>query len=1077
MGTKVHCKSYLPGYYSMRDLNEDSSSSSWPLCYGDKAMTNGQYYNGFMPRTIIDGYPGYGKDALKQKMLEHEAVFKNQVCELHRLYRIQRDMMEEVKRKELHRLRASMEPSSSSSLRGSQMPSEDARKWHMAGFPLLNSVYDRTSISRVEIVNSPMSCTKGNNTQPGQFPFQNGSSLKDSELLDSRPLKVRKKLFDLQLPADEYIDTEEGEKLMEKKVSDISSYAPNGNLKIGPESRKLSLGGHVGVKTDCRIAVSASASCLRNSIRLADLNEPIEIEEAMAPSSVDFLGHSSINGEAKGVNQPAKSNAGYLGVNEETIHIRDGFLTNSYVESKVNGRGRLSHLYEAGSSKSNLSSVTHGFQQDKLPIPSHTVQGMLNPVDHPPGTYPTGHSKEDLWREGNHHVLESSDRSRDHSTNSHLEPLVASQAPGSDPFFSSSCFASSWAHSVSSWAKPASSFTQKITTFESCLNSAAAMDRTLQTSSQSQEPFGGKWQVSASSRLNPGLGGELTPLNGFYHGSASGSKELKVHLPSSAGFDYLNCSRGDNVASDRSTNHGFGYFPKGSCHADSKPAIDINLNEVVSNSSSNEAVILQDLTMIDGKSKPEDHLSELPWLKRKPAHAYEAANTKRSELIGGLSYLPASSNQLCSKSETVTDLNQPFTRKVKLASSACEIVRKKEIAETQNVKKILGFPIFETSASKNEPSSHVFTSASIGCCPEGNNVSKEKKNRIIDINLECEPDEQIAAEELTVEKEKQTKGASTRDYIDLNSCVSDCEDPSAPSYESKAASVKITLEIDLEAPVILENEDDNTPSKENMVVKVSLPSLENNESLQDEFLRNAAETIVAISSSCPKIHIEDSIFHPLEASLAESLLWFVDAVSSCTNELESTSGNELTVRDGSPQDFSEEMDDFEAMTLQLPETKEEDYMPMPFVPEVQTVEDTGANTLATRSRRGQSRRGRQRRDFQRDILPGLASLSRHEVTEDLQTFGGLMRATGHHWVSGLTRRNGTRNGGARGRRRAVVETVSAAPPSPVCTPLMQQLNNIEAVLEDRSLTGWGKTTRRPRRQRCPAGNPPAVVLT
>ena len=79
MGTKVDSKSYFPGYYSMRDLNEDSSSSSWPICYGDKAISNGQYYNGFMPRTAMDGYPGYGKDALKQTMLEHEAVFKNQV--------------------------------------------------------------------------------------------------------------------------------------------------------------------------------------------------------------------------------------------------------------------------------------------------------------------------------------------------------------------------------------------------------------------------------------------------------------------------------------------------------------------------------------------------------------------------------------------------------------------------------------------------------------------------------------------------------------------------------------------------------------------------------------------------------------------------------------------------------------------------------------------------------------------------------------------------------------------------------------------------------------------------------------
>ncbi|PIN02465.1 hypothetical protein CDL12_25028 [Handroanthus impetiginosus] len=294
MGTKVHC---LPGYYSMRDLNEDSSSSSWPVCYGDKAMTNGQYYNGFMPRTMTDGYPVYEKDALKQKMLEHEAVFKNQVHELHRLYRIQRDMMEEVKRKEVHRLRVSMEPSSSSSLRGSQVPSEDARKWHMAGFPLSNPGYDRTPNSRVEIVNSPMSCTKGNNTQPGHFPFQNGSSLEDSAPLDSRPLKVRKKLFDLQLPPDEYIDTEEDKKL------------PEGNIKSEAESgMKLSLGCHASVAGDCQVNESASASRLRNSVRLANLNEPVEIEEATAPSSVDFLGHSSINGERKGVNQPAKSN-------------------------------------------------------------------------------------------------------------------------------------------------------------------------------------------------------------------------------------------------------------------------------------------------------------------------------------------------------------------------------------------------------------------------------------------------------------------------------------------------------------------------------------------------------------------------------------------------------------------------------------------------------------------------------------------------------------------------------------------------------------------------------------------------
>lgn len=714
----------------------------------------------------------------------------------------------------------------------------------------------------------------------------------------------------------------------------------------------------------------------------------------------------------------------------------------------------------SGSSRSNVSSVTHGRQQDKLPIPSHPEQGIPNPVHHPPGIYPTRQSWEDPWRERNHHGLESTDRSRDHSNNNNLEPFVAPQAPGSEPFFNTSHFASSWAHSISSWAKPTSSFSKKITTFDSCLNSAAAMDR-------------GKWRVGASSGLNPDLGGKLTTLNGFYHGSASGSKEVKVHLPS-GGFDYLNCSRDDNVASDRPTNNGFGYFPKGAHHADPKPALDINLNEVASKCSSNDVVILQDLNMTDGRSKCEDHLSGLPWLKRKPTHANEAPNTRRSELMGDLRHLHTSSDQFCYRSEAFTGLNQPFTPKEMLSSSDSEMVGKNEIAETQNVKKILGFPIF-SGALKTEPSSHLSTLASVACPPEGNNVDKERKNRIIDINLEYEPDEEIAVVEPTAEMEKQMKeGASIRNYIDLNSCLSDSEDPSPPAYESNTVQVKVALDIDLETPIPLENEDDNMPSGENMAVEVSLQTSENKiESSQAEVLRNAAEAMIAISSSCPKIDTENYTLDPLEASLAESLLLFVDAVSSCANEPKGRPGNISTFRDGSPHDFSEEMDDFEVMTLQLQETKEEDYLPTPFVPELEKAEDERANTYQTRSRRGQSRRGRQRRDFQRDILPGLTSLSRHEVTEDIQTFGGLMKATGHHWV-GLTRRNG----GGRGRRRAVVENVSNAVEIPVCTPLMNQVNSIEAVSEDRSLTGWGKTTRRPRRQRCPSGNnPTAVVLT
>lgn len=79
MGTKVHRESILPGFYSMRDLNQDSNGCSWPLYYGDKTLTNRQYYNGFLPRAVTEAYSGYDKDVVKRTMLEHEAIFKNQV--------------------------------------------------------------------------------------------------------------------------------------------------------------------------------------------------------------------------------------------------------------------------------------------------------------------------------------------------------------------------------------------------------------------------------------------------------------------------------------------------------------------------------------------------------------------------------------------------------------------------------------------------------------------------------------------------------------------------------------------------------------------------------------------------------------------------------------------------------------------------------------------------------------------------------------------------------------------------------------------------------------------------------------
>ncbi|XP_070016188.1 uncharacterized protein [Nicotiana sylvestris] len=1068
MGTQVHCKGYLASYYSMRDLNEDSNSSSWPLFYGDKTLPNGQYCNGFTSRTITDAYPGYDKDILKQKMLEHEAIFKNQVVELHRLYRIQRDMMDEIRRKGMHKLRSSMEPSCSSSHLGSQVPSEDARKWHITNFPLENSSYTRPSTSGTEIVNSPFSSSKGNGVQSGRVQMQNGYSSKASDVLEARPSKVRKKLFDLQLPADEYIDTDENEPLRDNVGSSFPSYPSNGNYIVAQESgNKLFLGG--GAKSDSRKDASASNSCLRSSIGLADLNEPAQLDEATRP--VAFLGYGNNHKETRSINASARSNPPFVALpwNSNCARPNDS-LSNVYVDSRSKEREWLASAYETGNTKGSSASLPRGLEQEKIPAASHQATVMINKAYQPPGVHPIHHSKDGFWKDRAGHSLDISHRNGEQSNYTHGEPFVTSKMASPYPCPSSSEFSSSWLHSVSPWEKPSGSFTQRLSSMHanSFFNSSAVVGKGSQ-SSQSQ--IGDNWHVNGSSRLHP-------IRNGFYHGSSSRTKE-SIHFPTAA-FDSLNHIKGDHFMSQRSSDNACENFLTSSNNVDvvtSGKGFDLN---ELSKSALSEELPRQGVEFGDEKREPQDPVTVLPWLKAKANGKSEGVNSR----IGGTStnsgFVQAySSPSFCqtpinpsvSEGHRMKTAKEGETRHIRkilgvpIDPSVSEGHRMKTAkeGETRHIRKILGVPILDIpSASRNESSSLVSTSATLRSSPKRESIRHQRRSMVIDINIACdlsevEPEKPAAVEPIVTGKVMETKATNIKNHFDLNSCITEDEEP--VSAESNKAKVKTILDIDLEAPVVMDIEQDSLPGEEDKQREASLQLLDDKpEHTQEELLRTAAEAIVAISSSSQCISVKETCNDPSDDPL-ESLRWFVDVISSCAAELDGT----IVARCG-----SKEIDCFEEMTLRLTETKEEDYMPKPFVPEFQTAEDGGTSSLTTRPRRGQARRGRQRRDFQRDILPGLVSLSRHEVTEDIQTFGGLMRATGHTWNSGLTRRNGTRNGGARGRRKTIVVATPATVLTTTSSPLMHQLNNIEASLEDKNLTGWGKTPRRPRRQRCPA---------
>ncbi|KAG5603520.1 hypothetical protein H5410_025012 [Solanum commersonii] len=1077
MGTQVHYKGFLPSYYSMKDLNEDSNSSSWTPSYGDKTLPNGQYCNGFTPRTTTNAYPGYDKDILKQTMLEHEAIFRNQVVELHRLYRIQRDMMDEFKRKEMHKYRSSMEPSCSSSHLGPQVPSEDVRKWHIANFPLENSSYTRPSTSGTENVNSPFSSSKGDGVQPGRVQMQNGYSSKACDILEARPSKVRKMLFDLHLPADDYIDTEDGGQSRDNAGSLHPSYPVNGNYVVPQENgKKLFLGGNGAAKGDSRKDASTSNSCLRSSIGLADLNEPAQLDEATDP--VDFLGYGNNHKETRSINASAKSNPPFVALpwNSNCASPNES-LSNLYNRSRGKEREWLASAYETGNIKGSSVSLPRGFEEEKIPAASHQAPAMINKAYQAPGAHLVHHIKDGIWKDSTGHSLDMSHRNGEQSNYAQVGPFVTSKMASPFPCANSSEFSCSWPHSVSSWEKPNGSFTQRLSSLHtnSFFNSSAAVGKGSQSS---QRQIGDYWQANgSSSRVRPGCPSGIPNRNVFYHGSSSGTKESPIQVPSGA-FDSLSYIKGDRFTSEHSSNNACENFLISSNNTDVKSAKGFNLN-VLATSALSEEPPRQDVEFSNEKREHQDPVTVLPWLKAKANYKNEDVNTR----IGGTS---ADSGFVQAYS------NSPFCHSDPSASEHHHMKTAKEVCEMGHVRKILGVPILDIPvASRNESSSSlVSSSANLRSSPERKTVRHERRSMVIDINVACdlsmvEPEESDAVVHIVTTKVMETKTINIKNHFDLNSCITEDEEP--VSSETNKSNVKTILDIDLEAPVVMDIEQDNLPREDEKQHGASsqLPD-HKPEQAQEELLWTAAEAIVAISSSTHCISTEERHSDMSDDPLT-SLRWFVDVVSSCAAELDSTpSVKEITCKNNNmmvTHSAFKEIDYFEAMTLQLTETKEEDYMPKPFVPEVQTVEDAGASSLTNRPRRGNARRGRQRRDFQRDILPGLASLSRHEVTEDIQIFGGLMRATGHTWNSSLTRRNGTRNGGTRGRRKKVVDTSNPSP-APVLTTttassaLIHQLNNIEASLEDnKSLTGWGKTPRRPRRQRCPAGTPSAVLLT
>ncbi|CAA7036278.1 unnamed protein product [Microthlaspi erraticum] len=892
MGATVHCESFLPRHSSMRDLSEDdfnSCSLSSVYCGGDANLRYGDYQN--------------ERDFMKQKMLEQENVFKNQVHELHRLYRTQRNLVDEVKGKDFNE-----------DMNLSDYTSGNASKSQLPGFLLANSTYGG-----------------GSSSQACNGRLRNGVSLKDGDVFEVKPVKGRRRMIDLQLPADAYLDTDDT-----GDADEITIFPP--------------------YKRSTSLRSNSSGSCLdvKNSNGLADLNEPLKWQDSEPVSlSRDMYSHyGRNNADVKGQ---------WLGKNTS----QNGWM--------VLGAGHEGNT-----------------QRGPLQLPSHSVQTFSNNAFQPQSYHTSDHSKVKFSGERSYHEPEVRSKNPQASYGSYVESSVTSNAPRSHNDHRPD-FVRPWSNWSSSWENPRSSSHQ--TSYPVQTNPYMNFVSHARTDSS----------FEMRSRVS----------NGLYQGFSSGSKEPVFNSPS-AGF---------------------------------KP--NASLGEVVKHQSFESL-------------KKQECSAGLPWLKPKPPC--------RSEISNGLFDLNASANQFMDGTDTEDDVNsvshQKGLRSASLSNNA-NMGKLEMSSNPQSSREVIACPIFE----KHPICKEEHTSLISHCQQkEVNHFVK----RELDINLPYDASvsvDQHGAKSFCVEKKEGKEAAKPRHYIDLNSCASeDDEDPGL--HSSLRVKTKRTIWIDLEAPPTLETDEEEEEEEEG---GESLQEKTNEEpwglmkdqdgNSMSELIKAAAEAIVAISLSDHQRHLDDAASSSTDAAAKSPLSWFADMITSCGVELERKldGSPETTDCEGYRDEYSSgEIDYFEAKTLNLQQTKEEDYMPKPLVPENLILEGTGAN----RPRRGQARRGRPKRDFQRDTLPGLSSLSRHEVTEDLQLFGGLIKTRDYTSNSGVAARRNS-------KRKRLVANINQAL---VCPSMAQPMNESVPVvgLEDSKLTGWGKATRRPRRQRCP---PATVILT
>lgn len=986
----MNCNSYIPEYYTTRGLNKDRGNG-WPIYYDNKLL-NGHLHNSCI-FSSLNGYSEYDKEMLKRTMLEHEAIFKKQVYELHRLYKIQKDLMEEIQKNGLYRF-STWAVKEKSSLSLSEAQSQvTGRIWQMYNQPSLSSSQSRETTTGTNTNVSPISTL-----QSCLGTRENGALGRDGELSASVRAST-KRMLDLHVPTDVYMNAK-GTKRSKKE--EIACLSP---ATTAPYSRKCNGDHEDEVKltlanvSDANGGAHAYDSHRKNSLFhcLADLNGPIEdalLVGTAYSSSSPHLGLETQLDENHRLNGSFRSTNLWLQMSSSKNTDCDCSGSLSDVKKGPNqacSQVCSQFLDEAGNSKFDLS-LDSGKQ--KCSMSSEKTDDIL---------LMELNKAETLFVQEKGNSLEIPRKSSDSAVSDYHEKLASLNinSPGSPP-------------SLPAWMKPSVREKQssaQLRTMPS-FDQSTTMNNFRIHDTNADEPGGSCDRLQFCSDLSSShlKNGKFSRQNGFNHGLY-----LDSPLVSKLGVSYDN--RNLNL--------------KESCSFDIQDGVT--------------APKIKGTSEMDGDC--EELSPERPWLKKKPnCNEYLKLNRFSSRVE-----LCFSSSGLGNEGAVEIETPIPSCKLEEFQSNLLckeDKTQKNEVTDCSSSEKIIGLPIFE----KIQPNLK-FLNGRHQQVDELQHGSVFRDKNLLNTEKECSGE----------------NSRSFRNHIDLNSEVTFIDEPNLSKMSARSpvcvpSQTSDSLSSSKVFPSI-ELEETNAPEVES-THRIGNDSQQNGCS-HDMLIKEAAENMFALSIDKFN-HLEDDQ-RCLAAEPPCNTLHLFAAVALSNAHMKNS---------------DDEMDLFELMTLQLEEIKPaEAWRSSRETENAKDDEKSRALLLFKKPRRGQARKRRQRRDFQKDTLPGLATLSRKEMVEDLQLIGGLMKASGCHWEVSTGRRNGSRNGTpAKAKRKLSKKSTIAVTKEHSKTQqtlflFSKNANNPEFVVDRPSMVGWGKTTRRCRRPRCHPTQSVATALT